>query len=171
MGGGLNKKILSQIDLHFGKIDMPKGFEIDRNVLQQDIINHLILDYPYPFSKEWDKLNTYIREHIYLEYNFTLVNKLTTGYTFKTNENSYPEKDVNEVDLKNSPDYVMLYGVSVKNCFVRIYYDDNRRRGRSWDIELKNNNFIMFPSSQFYFISNKNNDNLNTILKTTYEFI
>jgi hypothetical protein len=33
---------------------------------------------------------------------------------------------------------------------VRIHYDDNRRKGRSWDIKLKDNMFIMFPSTNMY---------------------
>ena len=171
MGGGLNKKILSQIDLYSGKIDMPKGFEIDREVLQKDILTHTIQDCPLPFSREWDKLNTYLREHINLEYGFSLINKLTTGLIFKPNESNFPECENNKVDLRNSPDYVMLYGVGVENCNVRIYYDDNRRAGRSWDIPLNNNKFIIFPSTLIYHISNNQKDKLNFFLKTTYEYI
>ena len=72
----IKKNLLSQIDLYSGTISMPKGFEIDKDTLQTDIIKHQIQDCPFPFSREWDKLNTYLREHIFLEYNFTLVNKL-----------------------------------------------------------------------------------------------
>ena len=167
----INKNILSQIDLYSGTILMPKGFEIDKDTLQTDIIKHQIQDCEFPFSREFDKLNTYLREHIALEYGFTLINKLTTGYMFKPNEISYPEKDVDELDLRNSPDYTMLYGVSLNNCSVRIYYDSNRRKSRSWDIPLENNKFLIFPSTQQYVITNKQKDNLNLILKTTYEYI
>jgi len=167
----INKNILSQIDLYSGTISMPKGFEIDKNTLQTDIITQQVHDCPFPFSREWDKLNTYLREHIALEYNFTLVNKLSAGYMFKPDEISYPEKDVDELDLRNSPDYTMLYGVSLNNCSVRIYYDSNRRKSRSWDIPLENNKFLIFPSTQQYVITNKQKDNLNLILKTTYEYI
>ena len=70
----IEKKILSQLDLYTGTISMPKGFEIDKEILKTDIITHNIQDCPFPFSREWDKLNTYLREHIALEYSFTLVN-------------------------------------------------------------------------------------------------
>ena len=150
---------------------MPKGVEINQEVIQKDIIKHKIQDCEFPFSREWDKLNTFLREHIQVEYNLKLINKLTTGYLFKPNEISYPEKDVNEVDLRNSADYTMLYGVNINNCSVKIYYDSNRRKGRSWDIKLNNNDFIMFPSTQQYFITNNQKDNLNLILKITYEYI
>jgi hypothetical protein len=54
---------------------------------------------------------------------------------------------------------------------VTIYYDDNRRKGRSWNIELKHNMFIMFPSTNMYFISNKQKDSLNFIQTITYEYL
>ena len=167
----IKQNILSKIDLYTGSILMPKGFEIDKEILQKDILNHNIQDCPFPFSKEWDKLNTYLREHFNLEYGFTLINKLTTGLMFKPNQSNFPESENNKVDLRNSPDYVMLYGVNLKNCNVRIYYDDNRRAGRSWDIPLENNKFIMFPSTLTYHISNNQKEQVNFILKTTYEYI
>jgi len=167
----IKQNILSKIDLYTGTILMPKGFEIDKEVLKENIIKHNVQDCSFPFSKEWDKLNTYLREHIYLENNFTLVNKFTTGFMFKPNESNVPECENNKVDLRNSPDYVMLYGVDLENTNVRIYYDDNRRAGRSWDIKLENNKFIMFPSTLIYHISNNQKDKLNFVIKTTYEYI
>ena len=167
----INKRILSQIDLYYGSISMPKGVEINREILQTHIVEQIVKNSDLPFSKEWDKLNTYLREHINLEYGFTLVNKKTTGYMFQPKQSNIPESENNKVDLRNSPDYVMLYGVNVENCNVRIYYDDNRRAGRSWDISLKNNGFIMFPSTQIFHIDNNQKDKLNFLLKTTYEYL
>ena len=86
-------------------------------------------------------------------------------------ELSPPLLNINPVDLRNSPDYVLLYGVKIEDCMVRIYYDDNRRKGGSWDIELKNNMFIMFPSTNMYHITNNQKDSLNFIQTMTYEFI
>ena len=167
----INQNILSKIDLYYGDISMPKGFEIDKDQLQKDTLEHILKDCPFPFSREWDKLNTYLREHINLEYDFSLINKLTNGFMFKQNESNLPECENNKVDLRNSPDYVMLYGVDLQNCNVRIYYDDNRRAGKSWDIKLENNKFIMFPSTLIYHITNNQKNKLNFILKTTYEYI
>ena len=167
----IKQNILSKIDLYTGTISMPKGFEIDKEILKKDILTQKIQDCPFPFSREWDKLNTYLREHIYLKYDFSLINKRTTGLMFKPNESNLPESENDKVDLRNSPDYVMLYGVDLENTNVRIYYDDNRRAGRSWDINLQNNKFIMFPSTLIYNISNNQKERLNFILKTTYEYI
>ena len=167
----MQKKVLSEIDLHYGPVKMPKGFEIDRDKLQSDILSSQINNSKFPFSREWDKLNTYMREHINLEYEFTLVNKEMWGNAYKPKEISIPLLNIDPVDLRNSPDYTFLYGVNVKDCSVRIHYDQNRRAGRSWDIKLKNNKFIMFPSTQMYYITNNQKDSLNFILTTTYEFI
>jgi hypothetical protein len=150
---------------------MPKGFEIDRNKLQSDILKSHINNKEFPYSREWDKLNTYLREHINLEYEFQLVNKETWGNVYKPKEISIPLLNIDHVDLRNSPDYTLLYGVNVKDCIVRIHYDDNRRKGRSWDIPLTNNQFIMFPSMQMYYITNNQKDSLNFILTITNEFI
>ena len=167
----MQKKVLSEIDLHYGTIDMPKGFEIDRDKLQSDILSSRIKNSKFPFSIEWDKLNTYMRDHIQVEHGFALVNKDTWGNLYKPKEVSIPLLNIDPVDLRNSPDYTFLYGVNVKNCSFRIHYDQNRRAGRSWDIPLKNNKFIMFPSTQMYYITNDQKDSLNFIQTITYEFI
>ena len=168
---GMQKKVLSEIALYYGDVAMPKGFEIDRDKLQSDILKSQINNEKFPYSREWDKLNTYVREHINVEYGFQLVNKETWGNVYKPKEISIPLLNIDPVDLRNSPDYILLYGVNVKDCSVRIHYDDNRRAGRSWDIPLKNNQFIMFPSMQMYYITNNQKDSLNSILTITHEFI
>ena len=168
---GMQKKVLSEIGLYYGDVAMPKGFEIDRDKLQSDILSSNIKDLKFPYSREWDMLTTYLREHINVEYGFSLINKETWGNVYKPKEISIPLLNIDPVDLRNSPDYIMLYGVNVKDCSVRIHYDDNRRAGRSWDIPLKNNSFIMFPSMQMYYITNNQKDSLNFILTTAYEFI
>ena len=68
---GMQKKVLSEIDLYYGDVAMPKGFEIDRDKLQSDILKSSnINNKDFPYSREWDKLNTYLREHINVEYGF-----------------------------------------------------------------------------------------------------
>ena len=167
----MQKKVLSEIGLYYGDVAMPKGFEIDRNKLQEDILKSQIHNKEFPFSREWDKLNTYLREHINVEYGFCLVNKKTWGNVYKPKEISIPLLNIDPVDLRNSPDYNLLYGVNVKDCSVKIHYDDNRRAGRSWEMPLTNNKFIMFPSMLMYYIINKQKDSLNSILTITHEFI
>ena len=167
----MQKKVLSEIALYYGDVDMPKGWDIDRDKLSGDILQSVIQNKDFPFSRTFDMLNTYMRDHINLDYGFTLINKETWGNIYKTNEITIPLLNIDPVDLRNSPDYTLLYGVNVKNCMVRIHYEDNRRKGRSWDIELTNNKFIMFPSTNMYYLTNNQTDNLNFVQTITYEYI
>ena len=168
---GMQKKVLSEQALYYGDVAMPKGFEIDRDKLQADILKSQINNKDFPYSREWDKLNTYLREHINVEYGFQLVNKATWGNIYKPAETTIPLLNIDPVDLRNSPDFTMLYGVKVKDCFVRIHFEDNRRKGRSWDIKLENNMFIMFPSTNMYYLTNNQKDSLNFVQTITYEYI
>ena len=167
----MQKKVLSEIGLYYGDVDMPKGFEIDRKKLQEDTLKSQLNNKEFPFSRTWDMLNTYVREHLNVEYGFQLINKETWGNVYKPKEISIPLLNIDPVDLRNSPDYVLLYGVNVKDCNVRIHYDDNRRQGRSWDIPLEDNKFIIFPSTCMYYLTNKQKDSLNFVQTITYEFI
>ena len=167
----MRKKVLSEIALYHGDVAMPKYWEIDPIELAHQILQYQIHNKKFPYSRTWDKLNTYIREHIRLVYNIKLINKKTWGNIYSPHETPIPLLNVDPVDLKNSPDYTLLYGVNVKDCSVRIHYDDNRRAGRSWDIPLTNNQFIMFPSTQLYYITNNQKDSLNFILTITHEYI
>ena len=86
-------------------------------------------------------------------------------------ETTIPLLNIDPVDLRNSPDFTLLYGVKVKDCMVRIHFEDNRRKGRSWDIPLTNNKFIMFPSTNMYYLTNNQKDSLNFVQTITYEYI
>ena len=167
----MQKKVLSEIALYYGDVAMPKGWDIDRKKLQKDILQSQIQNKNFPFSRTFDMLNTYMRDHINLDYEFNLINKDTFGNIYKPEEISQPFINVDPVDLRNSPDFTLLYGVKVKDCTVRIHYEDNRRKGRSWDIELKDNMFIMFPSTNMYYITNNQKDSLNFVQTILYEYI
>ena len=167
----MQKKVLTEQALYFGDVAMPKGWDIDRDKLSGDILQSSFTNREFPFSRTWDMLNTYMRDHIGLEYGINLVNKNSWGDIYKPNQISKPLLDVDPVDLRNSPDFTLLYGVKVDKCWVRIHYEDNRRKGRSWDIPLENNKFIMFPSTNMYYITNDQKDSLNFIQTITYEYI
>ena len=187
-GGGMQKKVLSEIDLYYGKVDMPKGFEIDRNKIKNDIINSYVnnqgltdnkrsyaySDYKVPFSQPLQWVQDYIRDHFNCEYGKTLVTKSIWGNVFDYNQKSFTRNNVDPVDLRNSPDYTLVYGIDLgedKKAGVIIEYDDNRRKGRDWHIPLKNNGFIMFPSTNKYFIPPNKSKRLNTFLTITYEYV
>jgi len=170
----IKKKILSEISIYFGQVKMPKGFEIEENELVKNItLSNYYENLDYPFSITWDKLKTYITDFMKVEHNFNLVPKKSFGNFYEKNETSYPKLEIDPVDLKNSPDFVFLYGVELdtKSCEIVIYYDDNRIKGRTWNFTLEKNMFIMFPSSLLYYVKNKKNSYLNFIQTITFEYI
>ena len=164
----MNKKVLSEQLLFFGQVSMPKGFEINLEKLSKNILDSLITQSKFKTSKNWDMLNTYIIENINLKYGLRLENKKIWGNAYKPKERTHTLLEANPFDLKNSPDYTLLYGVDVENCFIKISYDNNRFKGEGYNIELKNNMFIIFPSSNTYTISNEQPENLNLIHTITY---
>ena len=167
----MQKKVLTEQALYYGDVTMPKNWDIDRDKLSNDILQSKINNTKFPFSKTWDMLNTYMCDHVYLEYRLQLINKKTWGDIYKPNQQTEPLLNVDPVDLRNSPDFTLLYGVKVEDCNVRIYFDDNRRKNRSWDIPLLNNRFIMFPSTNMYTLTNKQKESLNIVQTITYEYI
>ena len=167
----MQKKVLSEQSLYFGDVAMPKNWDIDRDKLSDDILKSVIQNKDFPFSRTFDMLNTYMRDHINLNYEFTLINKETWGNIYKPQEVTIPLLNIDPVDLRNSADFTFLYGVKVKDCMVRIHYEDNRRKGRSWDIPLENNKFIMFPTTNMYYLTNNQKNGLNFVQTITYEFI
>ena len=167
----MEKKVLTEQALYYGDVSMPNGFEINSDKFKADILQAKLENNNFKFSKNWDRLNTFIKDYINLKHRISLVNKSTFGNFYKPFTLTEPSLQIDPVDLRNSPDFVLLYGVQVKDCFIKIFYDDNRRKGRSWDVELKNNMFVMFPSTNMYIIGNNDSKDLNFIQTITYEYI
>ena len=166
----MQKKVLTEQAMYYGDISMPKYWEIDRIDLAHHILQSDLNNEKFKFSKTWDKLNVYIKDFINLKHSISLVDKDTWGNIYKPQEITIPLLNIDPVDLRNSPDFTLLYGVKVKDCNVRIHYEDNRRKGRSWDIPLTNNKFIMFPSTNMYYLTNNQKDSLNFVQTITYEY-
>ena len=167
----MQKKVLTEQSIYFGDVSMPKHWEIDRNELAHYILQSNLTNERLQTSKTYDKLNTYIKDFIGVKHDINLVNKSTWGNIYKPAETTTPLLNIDPVDLRNSPDFTLLYGVKVKDCNVRIHFEDNRRKGRSWDIPLENNKFIMFPSTNMYYLTNNQKDSLNFVQTITYEYI
>ena len=183
----MHKKVLTEVDLYEGQISMPKGFEIDREKIKNDIIESYLKkntitdnpqaysskDYKVPFSQPLQWMQDYMRDHWRLDYKFTLVPRNMHGLVLHPKEQSFLRRHVDPVDLKNSPDYTFIYVVDVEpnSCECILEFDQNRRKNRTWHIPIQNNHFIMFPATQRYMITENTSDKLNTILVINYEYI
>ena len=165
----MQKKVLSEIDLYYGEIITPKGFEIKRDTIKNSILNSFIkekrisnnikdysyVDYELEYCQAHQWLQDYIRDHFRVKYDKALILKLHWGNVYEYNQKSFSRTTVDPVDLRNSPDYTLIYGVDVgkDSTGVVIEYEDNRRKGRTWHLPLNNNHFVMFPSTNQYFIT------------------
>jgi hypothetical protein len=180
----MQKKVLSEIDLY---IDTVHIIKIDRNKIKNDIFdslvsekrlsknkkNHSYQDFEVPHSKPFQWLKDYIGDHFRVDYYKTLIIKKEWGNLYNQRESSVTRHQVDPLCLKDAPDYTCLYGVDVAkdSCKLVIEYDDNRRKNRTWHIPLENNQFIIFPSTQRYFISPNKSKQMNIFLTMTYEYI
>lgn len=165
----MKKLVISEQAIFYGECKMPEGFEINSFKLCEQIFQYIYFKDAFTFSTEWEKLNNYIKEFYQVKHKKNLINKESEGLIFYPNQTSQPISDVDPVNLRESPDFTMLYGVHTKDCFVKIYYDDNRSKGRDWTIPLKKNRYIIFPSSNKYIVLNYQKQLLNFIQKITYE--
>jgi hypothetical protein len=77
------------------------------------------------------------------------------------------------MNLLNSPDFVLLYGVEIDpgTCKIIISYDDNRIKGKFFEFNLENDDFIIFPSSLTYYIKNNKNSYLNFIQTILFDLV
>ena len=183
----MNKKVLSEIDLYFGTVDMPKYFEINRNELKSNLLSSVIedkcfknscvvsnpFDYEMLNGKAFTMLNTYIIENFFLKNKYNIINSFNFGNIFKEKESSINKNLVNEHNLSSSPDYTCIYGIDVEKYsqLLIIEYPNKRLRENFFQIELKNNEYIIFPSTLKYFFTRNTSDKTNTYLTTAYNIV
>ena len=183
----MDKVVLSEISLVHGEVKTPKGFEIDRKEIKNSIISSYLKkdrasdnkkdfsydDYKIDFSQKMQWLLDYIRDHFNEKYKRSLVSKIVFGNVYAPSEVSLCRNNVDPVDLKDSADYTLIYIVDCgeKSSELVIEYEDNRRKGRTWHVPIKNNHFYLFPSTQKYFFTANKSKQLNVILTVTYEYI
>lgn len=170
----MNKQLLSEIALYTGSINLPSPIKIDLESLKADILLYNSdnnLNGQFPFSKNVSILDTYIRDFIYLKHSIKLIQKNIFGDIYKPGEYSYPLLQADLMNLQNSCDFVLLYGVNINenSCKIRIEYDNNRIKNNYIDVPLKTNNFIIFPSTLVYYVTSNTSEQLNFILTTLYE--
>jgi len=164
----MHKKVLTEQSLYYGDVKMPAGWEINPDQLTSDIFESKYTRDQLKFSKNRDRLNQFIVEHIRLKYDLCLCQKETWGNIYKPKEFTNPLLEADLMNLNESPDFTLLYGISVKDCKVHINYDDNRIKDKTWSISLNNNQFVMFPSTNTYRIENNQTDSLNFVNIITY---
>ena len=152
----MDKKEL--LNVYYGNLKMPEGFEINPEPLILSTTSQKILNKNFSFSKEWDKIDTYIREYSLVNHDLPIEGIETWGDMYLPNQCSKP--------LKNNGDFTLIYGVKIKNtCNIVINYDHDK----TWEIPLVTNKYIMFPSSKKYYVEHNKSTEINYIQTILYE--
>tara|TARA_R110002074_G_scaffold155433_2_gene311165 strand:- start:335 stop:877 length:543 start_codon:yes stop_codon:yes gene_type:complete len=177
------QKVLSNIDIY---TDTIKGTEIPLPKLRVDIFESFVLkkrmsnnpkdyayeDYSINFHQPFQWVQDYIRDHFNLKHNKNLIPVQSWGNIYGPLEQSYSRNQVQPLNLHEAPDYTWIYGIDVlkDSCELVMEYDDNRRAGRTWHIPLQTNKFIIFPSTQRYFISKNKGCEMNVFLTVNCKY-
>jgi hypothetical protein len=181
----VHKKVLSEISILHGLVRMPKNFEIDRRALKESIVYGCLISkkpadlntfyLPYPryfvnYTKATGILNSFLMEYIFLKHKLVLRNVDIWGNVYLPNESIDFIKHIDPLNLRDSPDYIMIYGVDIndKGAKITFSYDNNRKKNREFKMSLMNNQFIMFPSTLSHKISKNSSKEPNTILTISY---
>ena len=165
----MHKKELTSVHLYYGDLNMPKGFEINSDVLISKLFQENLLDNKFRSSKEFDKVNSYIIEYMYVQHEIPLRFVDTWGNYYKSKTVTQPLRQFSPSFPGETGNLVCLYGIDVSNCFIRLQYTDNKDVKCSKIVELKKNNFVIFPASFVYQISSFQEKNFNFIQTMIYD--
>ena len=178
----MNKKILSQTILFEGEIKLPKHHEVDRYLIKSDILHskinqRTVSQNPYHFASSDYEINTskpvqlvrdYVHEKLRVYYDLGLEPRLSFGNIFDPKQQSFFRNMIDPTNIKDSPDFVMIYGVDVKEASVVLETQNKRGVNELSSYPIENNKFIVFPSYLKFFINENSSFNTNIFLTTTY---
>ena len=159
----MHKKVLvEETSVYHGKIKMPKGYEIDHESFIFNITGSNVFDVPFPTTNIFSELNTYLIENIYLNFKIIISNVKTWGdiiYPTKKSDIVIPPQDIKY-------HFVLLFGVKItsKSTYVKIYLNN-----KPVIFEIKEGEFVMFPSNLMYNFTENKSNKFNFIQTILYE--
>tara|TARA_R100001015_G_scaffold2394_1_gene691 strand:+ start:2329 stop:2862 length:534 start_codon:yes stop_codon:yes gene_type:complete len=176
----MHKYNLSEIAMYYGNVKMPKGYEIKRGEIKHQLVYNKFVeknklnndDIKITDTTDIIPLLTYIKDFFNLKFDVSLRPNKFWGNIYETKEHSKNKNNIDRLSYQNSPDYTLIYGVDIydKKASVTFEYDDNRRIGKSWTAPLRDNHFIMFPSTLNYTINKNKHEKFNTYLTITFDY-
>lgn len=171
----MEKINLSSTNLYYGFV--PRLVKLNLNEIQKNIIKNqskkIILDkfdlknhyLYYDWEINLDYLVAYIINFINIDHNktFYLTNKFGfQSFVINPEELIQSHNFFDNYDIKNSPDYTLIFCVKNEETPINFYldYTDHRDKDRIHKISLETNKFIIFNSDlKFRTEKNKNKDN------------
>lgn len=172
----MKKKVLSEIDIYTGEVKIPLDFKIDRKQIFSSILYNSFIEknnfnfkntYKVDGSKELSWFHDYIIEFLYLKHNLELETVNHYGLILYPGESNNIK---NENILNINSDYTTIYGIDVpkkSTQFVLNYFDKNKFK--IYNEDIYDNKFIIFPSTQNYFLTKNNSSDLICLLICNYK--
>lgn len=160
----MKKKALSETNIYFDQL--PDISDVDNVKIKNFILTNLFKDI------EKNKLNKnkygdmeigtcqdiswvmdYARDKINLNHKFTLIPTKVFINVHTKYETSIKRHHIDYLDVRNSPDYTLMYVVEANNSEIVVEYNDHRKQGNSYNIKLKNKDLIMWNSDLNYYLT------------------
>ena len=182
------QKVLSQLDTYTTQVGPDDGVVIHTDELKYQIYDSYILkrflnkeheDYIVKHCKAMDWLYNYIKDHFnrafyeQSKWSRGLIPTSRFANLYLPQTSSLSRCHVNPVDIKNSSDYTAIYAVDVGkySSKIRIEYDDNRRKGRTWEWPVESNRLWIFPSILKYSITKNTSSQINIFFTENYYYL
>ncbi len=154
----MQKKELTSTSLYYGKVNMPKGFEINPKPLIMGTFEQEYLNKKFPFSRDLDKVDTYIRDYAIAKHKLSLEGIETWGSFYLPLQSSKI--------MKHKYSFTVLYGTKIHkdSCEVTIFVNENKEHV----VKLSTNDFIMFQSNKSYYVNSNKSHKINFIQHMLY---
>lgn len=172
----MEKKVLSEIDIYSGEIKIPLDYKINRKEIFSSILYNCFIklnkfNFDNTFKVDGSQplgwYNDYIVDHVFLNYNFRIETVNQYGILL------YPGDSLslrNENNFNSVVDYTALYGIEVpKNSSKFILNFKKRNMSKTHVEEIYDNKFIIFPSTEDYYLTKNNSSSLICCLVSNYQ--
>jgi hypothetical protein len=182
----MKEDILTQNKILFQSVDMPKGYEIDREYLKGAVYDSVLLknkrkspdrthfdhlDFGFVYTSELDRLFAICSERFHVKTKLSIMRMDFWANNFYPNEQSpitrnrlvYP-------DLREAPDWVMIYALEKHpdSSNLVFEYEDTRGQTVMRYHNFKTNDVVWFPSNLKYRFEINRADTPSCFIGVTY---
>jgi hypothetical protein len=172
----MQKKVLSEIDIYSGEVKIPLDYKINRKEIFSSILYNCFIElnkfkfdntFKVNGSQPLGWYNAYIIEHASFKYNLLIETINQYGILL------YPGESLslrNENNLNPAVNYTVLYGIEIpKNSTKFVLNFKDRNITKTYTEEIYDNKFIIFPSTEDYYLTKNNSSNLICCLVSNYQ--
>ena len=149
---------LDDIDIQSLKKDCIEAFN-NKNKLSQDITDSKNEDLEIPKSKAIDHIVNNIEDKFFTKYNQKIELSNFWAQVHEKNESTNTHDHVDCFDIKNSPDYSMVFYVQVPKDSGKIVFQwptNKYNQYKRWWYPPSVGHYLIFPSTLDHFVTKNN---------------